>query len=178
MNEEFQVKNNLSKEEAYAFLIEQLKNLLTLEDKLVSNLANLSAAIKQTFPEFNWVGFYVRENNFLFLGPFQGKVACTKIEIGKGVCGTSALQRQTIIVPNVYEFPGHIFCDSDSKSEIVVPIIINNSVWGVLDIDSPEFNTFNEIDKKYLGQIVELLKNLITQYELFSNSEKMASAKI
>jgi GAF domain-containing protein len=178
MQEKFQVKNSLSKENKYLILIEQLKNLLSTDDKLISNLANLSAAIMQTFQNLNWVGFYIKENNHLYLGPFQGKVACTKIEIGKGVCGTSAAKKETIIVPNVYEFPGHIFCDSDSKSEIVVPIIINNSVFGVLDIDSPEFNQFDETDKKYLEEIIEHLKTLITKYELFSNSEKMASTKI
>jgi len=178
MQEKFQVKNNLSKENKYLLLIKQLKNLLSADDKLISNLANLSAAIMQTFKDLNWVGFYLKEGNYLYLGPFQGKVACTKIEIGKGVCGTSAAKKETIIVPNVYEFPGHIFCDSDSKSEIVVPIIIDDSVFGVLDIDSPEFNQFDETDKKYLEEIIEHLKTLITKYELFSNSEKMASAKI
>ncbi len=178
MEEKFKTKNNISKEESYFILLLQLNHLLNAEDKLVSNLANLSAAIFQTFPKLNWVGFYLREDNQLYLGPFQGKVACSKLEIGKGVCGTAALTKQTIIVPNVYEFPGHIFCDSDSKSEIVVPIIINDFLWGVLDIDSPEFNTFDEIDKKYLTEIIEYLKTLIIKYELFSNSEKMASAKI
>lgn len=161
MQEKFQVKDNLSKEEAYSILISQLSSLLTNEDKLLSNLSNLTAAIKQTFQNFNWVGFYLRDNNHLYLGPFQGKVACTKIEIGKGVCGTAAAEKKTIIVPDVYKFPGHIFCDSDSKSEIVVPIILNDDVWGVLDIDSSEFNTFGEIDKKYLEEIIEFLKTLI-----------------
>jgi len=178
MQEKFQTKNNLTKEESYSLLLSQIDSLLNVKDKLISNLANLSAAIMQTFPKFNWVGFYLRDNNYLYLGPFQGKVACAKIEIGKGVCGTSAIKEETILVPNVYEFPGHIFCDSESKSEIVVPIIINRSVWGVLDIDSPEFNTFDETDKKYLEEIVEKLKPIIINYELFSNSEKMASAKI
>lgn len=178
MQEKFQIKNNSSKEESYSLLLSQIGLLLNSEDKLISNLANLSAAIMQTFPIFNWVGFYLRENEHLYLGPFQGKVACTKIEIGKGVCGTSVAKKETIIVPNVYDFPGHIFCDSDSKSEIVVPIIINDFVWGVLDIDSPDFNTFDETDKKYLEEIIEHLKNLILKYELFSNSEKMASTKI
>ena len=178
MQEKFQTKNNLTKEESYSLLLSQIDSLLNVKDKLISNLANLSAAIMQTFPNFNWVGFYLRDNNYLYLGPFQGKVACSKIEFGKGVCGTSAIKEETILVPNVYEFPGHIFCDSESKSEIVVPIIINRSVWGVLDIDSPEFNTFDETDKKYLEEIVEKLKPIIINYELFSNSEKMASAKI
>jgi GAF domain-containing protein len=178
MQEKFQIKNNTSKEESYSLLLSQISLLLNVDDKLISNLANLCAAIMQTFPMFNWVGFYLREDEHLYLGPFQGKVACTKIEIGKGVCGTSAAKKETIIVPNVYEFPGHIFCDSDSKSEIVVPIVINDFVWGVLDIDSPEFNTFDETDKKYLEEIIEHLKTLILKYELFSNSEKMASAKI
>ncbi len=178
MQEKFQVKNNVPKKDSYSLLISQISLLINPEEKLISNLSNLCAAIMQTFPRFNWVGFYIRESEHLYLGPFQGKVACTKIEIGKGVCGTSAAKKETIIVPNVYEFPGHIFCDSDSKSEIVVPIVINDYVWGVLDIDSPEFSTFDETDKKYLEEIIEHLKTLILKYELFSNSEKMASAKI
>lgn len=178
MQEKFQTKNNLSKEEAYSLLITQLNSLLSSEDKLISNLANLSAAIMQSFSLLNWVGFYLADGDKLYLGPFQGKVACTKIDFGKGVCGTSALKKETIIVPDVYKFPGHIFCDSDSKSEIVVPIIINDTVWGVLDIDSSEFNKFDQIDKKYLEEIITHLKNLIKNYELFSNSQEMASAKI
>lgn len=178
MQEKFQIKNNITKEESYSLLLSQINLLLNVDDKLISNLANLNAAIMQTFPRFNWVGFYLREDEHLYLGPFQGKVACTKIEMGNGVCGTSAAKKETIIVPNVYEFPGHIFCDSDSKSEIVVPIVINDFVWGVLDIDSPEFNTFDETDKKYLEEIIEHLKTLIIKYELFSNGKKMASTKI
>lgn len=178
MEEKFQIKNNITKAESYSLLLSQLNHLLSVENKLISNLANLCAAIIQTFPNFNWVGFYLREGNQLYLGPFQGKVACTKIAFGTGVCGTSALTKQIILVPNVYEFPGHIFCDSDSKSEIVIPITINDTIWGVLDIDSPEFNTFDETDKKFLTEIIEFLKTLIIKYELFSNSQKMASAKI
>lgn len=178
MLEKFQVKNYQSKEEAYLLLLSQINNLLNKDDKLISNLSNLTAAIKETFPNLNWVGFYLRENNFLYLGPFQGKVACTKIEIGKGVCGTSAIKKETIIVPNVYEFPGHIFCDSASKSEIVVPILLEDYLWGVLDIDSPEFNTFDLIDKKYLEKIIEQFKDSVLKYELLSYSSKMAPTKI
>lgn len=146
-----------TKEEIYSELLPQIKSLIEDETDLIANLANLTSALKQAFPSFSWVGFYLMKGDELVLGPFQGKLACTRIKIGSGVCGTSALRKETIIVPDVAKFPGHIYCDPDSKSEIVVPIIKNGEVLGVLDIDSYELNSFDEIDKIYLEKIVDLL---------------------
>jgi GAF domain-containing protein len=149
-------------EEKYALLLKQLKELLNKEDKLVTNLSNLSAAINQTFDKISWVGFYLLESDRLYLGPFQGKVACNSIKIGDGVCGKSAEKKETLIVPDVNQFPGHIFCDADSKSEIVVPIIKNDdSIFGVLDLDSADYNSFDETDKKYLEEICNFLSEEI-----------------
>ncbi len=161
MTETFEIDKNLSLEKQYELFVKQVKSLLSKDDNLLSNLANLTAALKQTFEKISWVGFYFLDEAKLFLGPFQGKIACTTIEFGKGVCGTAAANKETIIVPDVNKFPGHIFCDADSKSEIVLPIIKNNSLFGVLDIDSYLFNSFNEIDKKYLEEICRFLSEEI-----------------
>jgi len=147
-----------SLEEKYKLLIKQLKALLNRNDHELSNLSNLTSALKQTFSKISWVGFYLYDKERLYLGPFQGKVACTTIEIGKGVCGTAASEKKTIIVHDVNKFPGHITCDSDSKSEIVVPIINKDGkLFGVLDLDSSEYNSFNETDKIYLNEICTFL---------------------
>ena len=141
-------------------MIKQLSGLLNSEYPLISNLSNLTAALKQTFDKISWVGFYIFEERKLYLGPFQGKVACTSIEPGKGVCGTAAVNKESIIVADVNKFPGHIVCDAGSKSEIVVPIINKDgSLYGVLDLDSTEYSAFNEIDKKYLEEISVFLTN-------------------
>jgi len=142
--------SNHSTEEKYILLIKQLKGLLSNKDNFLSNLSNLTASLKQSFDKISWVGFYLFDGKKLYLGPFQGSVACTEIEMGKGVCGTSAEKSQSIIVPDVDKFPGHIVCDTGSRSEIVVPIIKNDELFGVLDIDSYEYNSFDEIDRKYL----------------------------
>ena len=148
--------------EKYQLLTKQLSELLNKEDKLVTNLSNLSAALKQTFDKISWVGFYLSDGEKLYLGPFQGKVACTSIEFNKGVCGQSAARMETLIVPDVNDFQGHIFCDADSKSEIVVPIIKSDgSLFGVLDLDSSDYNSFNETDKKYLEEICNFLSREI-----------------
>jgi L-methionine (R)-S-oxide reductase len=145
-------------EEKYELLIKQISNLLKPADNLLSNLSNLTAALKQTFRKISWVGFYLFDGKKLFLGPFQGKVACTAIEIGKGVCGTAALKMETVIVADVNKFPSHIACDADSKSEIVVPLVKKDkSLYGVLDLDSAEYNSFNDTDKKYLEKICKFL---------------------
>lgn len=157
MTEQIRIDKHLAEEEKYRLLVSQLKALLTKEDNLISNLSNLTAAIKDTFEKVSWVGFYLFDGQKLFLGPFQGKVACTNIEIGKGVCGTSAEKRETIIVPDVDKFPGHIACDSNSKSEIVVPFFRNNRLLGVLDLDSHKYNSFNKTDKEYLEEICKFL---------------------
>lgn len=162
MAETILVDRYLSNEEQYQNLIPQIKSLLSPSDELVSNLANCSAALKQAFEKISWVGFYFYNGNELYLGPFQGKVACTTINIGKGVCGTAAEMKKTVIVQDVNQFPGHIYCDPDSKSEIVVPIIKKNgNLFGVLDLDSYELNSFNETDKKYLEEICKFLTSEI-----------------
>lgn len=157
MAENLIVDKDADLESKYKLLIKQLSYLLQKEDKTISNLSNLVAALKQTFDKISWAGIYFYEDNELYLGPFQGKIACTKIGLGKGVCGTSASKKETIIVPDVNKFPGHIFCDADSKSEIVVPILKDNILYGVLDIDSNKFDSFNEIDEKYLKDIIKFL---------------------
>lgn len=148
-----------TKEEKYKSLLPQITSLVSGETDAVANLANIAAALKETF-NFFWVGFYIVKGNELVLGPFQGPVACTRIALGKGVCGTSWKEQRTIIVPNVDEFPGHIACNSASKSEIVVPVINNTkSVSMVLDVDSEYLNSFDEVDQKYLQQVVAMLGN-------------------
>lgn len=148
-----------SKQEIYLGLIPQIKALIEPETNLVANLANISAVLKDVFG-FWWVGFYMVENNELVLGPFQGPVACTRIQFNKGVCGTCWAQKTTQIVPNVHEFPGHIACSSATNSEIVVPIFNSkNNVVGVLDVDSEHFDAFNTIDKKQLEEIAQLITN-------------------
>ena len=161
MAETILVDKNISLGEQYLQLIHQIKSLLDKKENLISNLSNLTASLKQTFDKISWVGFYLFDKEKLYLGPFQGKVACTNIEIGKGVCGTSALKKETIIVQDVNKFQGHIFCDADSKSEIVIPILKDEKLFGVLDLDSSEYNSFDEIDKKYLEEIVEFLSSNI-----------------
>ncbi|HET9745888.1 MAG TPA: GAF domain-containing protein [Chitinophagaceae bacterium] len=145
-----------TKEEQYESLIPQIQALLQAEQDLVANLANVAAALKEQFG-WLWVGFYLVKNDELVLGPFQGPVACTRISKGKGVCGMSWLKSETLIVPDVEKFPGHIACSILSRSEIVIPIIRDNEVLGVLDVDSLQLNDFNVIDRKYLEQVVELI---------------------
>jgi len=157
MTEEIRIGKHLAEEERYRLLVSQLKVLLSKEDNLISNLSNFTAAIKDTFEKVSWVGFYLFDGQKLYLGPFQGKVACTNIEIGKGVCGTSAEKRETIIVPDVDKFPGHIACDSNSKSEIVIPLIKDDRLLGVLDLDSHDYNSFDKTDKEYLEEICKFL---------------------
>ena len=141
--------NTGSKQDKYEVLLPQLKALITGESDSIANLANITAALKQTF-DFFWVGFYLVKEDMLALGPFQGPIACTRIQYGKGVCGTAWQERQTQVVPDVEQFPGHIACSSDSKSEIVVPILKGEKVIAVLDIDSNTLNTFDEVDAFYL----------------------------
>ena len=141
-----------TKEETYQLLLPQIRALIEDEEDRIANMANIAAALKQTFGFF-WVGFYLVKGNELVLGPFQGPVACTRIPFGKGVCGTAWKERRTIIVPDVEQFPGHIACSSESKSEIVVPLFVNDEIIGVLDIDSDRLNAFDETDAKYLEEI-------------------------
>ena len=146
----------MSKIEKYQTLLPQIKSLISGETDAIANMANVAAALHEAFG-FWWTGFYRVEGQQLVLGPFQGPIACTRIPFGKGVCGTSWQRAKTVIVPNVHEFVGHIACSSASNSEIVVPIIRNNQVTAVLDIDSKDFNTFDETDKIYLEQIAGML---------------------
>lgn len=142
-----------TKEEKYRALLPQIKGLLADEDDLIANLANVCAALKETFGFF-WVGFYLVKGDELVLGPFQGPVACTRIRRGRGVCGTAWAEAGTLVVPDVDVFPGHIACSSRSRSEIVVPLVrAEGSVWGVLDIDSDELNSFDETDVRYLEEV-------------------------
>ncbi|MGE5105910.1 MAG: GAF domain-containing protein [Sphingobacteriales bacterium] len=145
-----------TKEEQYQSIIPQIKALLEGEPDLVANLANTVAALKEQFGWF-WVGFYLVKNDELVLAPFQGPVACTRISKGRGVCGTSWAKAETLIVPDVEKFPGHIACSSLSKSEIVIPVIRNNEVMAVLDVDSDRYDSFDEMDKVYLEKIVNLI---------------------
>ena len=146
-----------TREEQYEALLPQIQALLEGEEDLIANLGNVAAALKEQFG-WLWVGFYLLKDQELVLGPFQGPVACTRIQKGKGVCGTSWSEARTIIVPDVDQFPGHIACSSRSKSEIVVPLFKNNDFVGVLDIDSSDLNTFGQTDQHYLEKIITLIK--------------------
>lgn len=155
MAEDLQITKG-NKAEQYVSLIPQIKGLLDGEDDLVANMANVAAALKEQFNWF-WVGFYVVKNEELVLAPFQGPVACTRIKKGRGVCGSSWQQAETLIVPDVEKFPGHIACSSLSKSEIVVPIFKDKNIVAVLDVDSELSDQFDETDQQYLEEIVGLL---------------------
>ncbi|CQR48143.1 Free methionine-R-sulfoxide reductase [Paraliobacillus sp. PM-2] len=150
-----------SREEDYQLVIKQLEALLNGETDQIANLSNASALLNQFLTNINWVGFYLLKHDELVLGPFQGLPACVRIPIGKGVCGTAVSERSTQVVADVNQFPGHIACDAASQSEIVIPIIVDGNVFGVLDIDSPNTNRFDEVDQKYLEQFVEALKKFI-----------------
>ena len=145
-----------NKDEQYRSLLPQIKALVKGETDLIANLANIAAALKEQF-NFFWVGFYLVKNDELVLGPFQGPVACTRIVRGKGVCGAAREEAKTLIVPDVEAFPGHISCNSLSKSEIVVPLIRADEVWAVLDVDSEYLSHFDSTDQKYLEEIVGLI---------------------
>lgn len=145
-----------SKEEQYTALIPQIAALISGEKNIIANLGNITASLKQQF-NFFWVGFYLVEDQELVLGPFQGPIACTRIKKGKGVCGSSWEKQQTIIVPDVEAFPGHIACSSLSKSEIVLPLYQDNKIIGVLDVDSDQYNSFDDVDARYLSEILSLL---------------------
>ena len=156
MAEDLSISTSTNKTEQYAVLLPQIDALVSGEPDLVANLANICAALKEQFKWF-WVGFYLVKNGELVLGPFQGPVACTRIAKGKGVCGSAWLQSKTLIVPDVNAFPGHIACSSLSRSEIVVPVFHNDTVVGVLDVDSEHLECFDDVDSKYLEQIVGVI---------------------
>lgn len=146
----------VSKAELYANLQSQLRSLLEGERDFIANAANVSSLLYHSLPNLNWAGFYLLKEGGLVLGPFQGKPACVRIAMGTGVCGTAAERRQTILVEDVHEFPGHIACDSESNSEIVVPLIRDQQLIGVLDLDSPLFGRFDEEDANGLNDLVSL----------------------
>lgn len=156
MAEELQVSTSIDKAERYKSLIPQIKALTSDEPDVIANLANAASALKYGM-NFFWVGFYQVKNDELVLGPFQGPIACTRIRRGKGVCGTSWDEKRTLIVPDVDQFPGHIACSSDSKSEIVVPLMAKGEVVAVLDVDSDSLDQFDETDEQYLTELCEFL---------------------
>ncbi|MEM8568125.1 MAG: GAF domain-containing protein [Bacteroidota bacterium] len=160
MAEELILSNFADKQEKYGDLIPQIEGLIEGEPDLIANLANISAALKQGMDYF-WVGFYIVRQGELVLGPFQGPIACTRIKLGKGVCGTAWEKGETIIVPNVDEFPGHIACSSESRSEIVLTAKKNGQVKLVLDVDSNKLNDFDEVDKEHLEQLIQKIEQLL-----------------
>jgi L-methionine (R)-S-oxide reductase len=160
MAEHLIVDVSATKEARYQSLVPQIEALITGENDVVANLANIAAALRQTM-NFLWVGFYLVKENELVLGPFQGPIACTRIAFGKGVCGACWQEKRVLLVPNVDEFPGHIACSSDSKSEIVLPAFKNHEVALVLDVDSDQLNDFDSIDEKYLLQVMKLIERFI-----------------
>lgn len=141
----------------YIDLAQSLRNLLSEERDPIANMANMASLLYFSLPSINWSGFYLFDGQELVLGPFHGKPACVRIQMGKGVCGTSAINREALMIENVHEFPGHIACDADSKSEIVIPMIKDDTIIGVLDIDSPIYARFNDDDKNGLQQLIEIL---------------------
>lgn len=145
----------------YQTLNRQAEALLTGETNMIAAMANFSALVNEALPELNWVGFYIREGEQLVLGPFQGKVACARIPWGRGVCGTAAATNTTQLIDDVHSFEGHIACDSASNAEIVVPVRHNGEVVAVLDIDSPEFNRFDDIDRQGLEALVKTLESAL-----------------
>ncbi|MEX1240947.1 MAG: GAF domain-containing protein [Cyclobacteriaceae bacterium] len=160
MAEDLIISKSADKIKRYQTLIPQLESLVAGEKDLIANLSNIVAALRQTM-DFFWVGFYFVKEGQLVLGPFQGPVACTRIDFGMGVCGAAWKSKRTIVVPNVDEFPGHIACSSASRSEIVVPVFKNDEVAMVLDVDSDKVNDFNEDDAKALAQVVRLTERIL-----------------
>ena len=160
MAEQLIIDTAAGKEARYQSLVPQIESLITGENDAVANMANIAAALRQAM-NFFWVGFYIVKNNELVLGPFQGPIACTRIAFGKGVCGACWREKKVMLVPNVDEFPGHIACSSDSKSEIVLPAFKNQEVALVLDVDSDRLNDFDATDEKYLLQVMKLVERFI-----------------
>ncbi len=160
MAENLVISTSASKEERYDVLLPQIEALVHGEEDLVANLSNIVAALRQSMGFF-WVGFYLVKGKQLVLGPFQGPIACTRIDLGKGVCGASWREKKTIIVPDVEQFPGHIACSSDAKSEIVVPVMHNGEVIGVLDVDSDRLDDFDAADQVGLEGVVRVVERLM-----------------
>jgi len=163
MTEEINLVGTNDKEANYKSLMPQIKALIGAEKDLIANLSNVTAALKQAF-NFFWVGFYLVKNNELVLGPFQGTIACTRIKYGKGVCGTAMAQKITQLVPDVEKFPGHIACSADSKSEIVLPVVVDGKVTMVLDIDSDKLAGFDQVDQQYLEELTNFIAENYKQW--------------
>ena len=155
----YRIKKQENIEDNYKLMVYMAKRVLEDDSDTVARLSNISAVINGYMADINWVGFYLAKGSELVLGPFQGLPACTRIKFGKGVCGTAAETRITQVVDDVDKFPGHIACDSTSKSEIVIPIVTKGEVFGVLDVDAPVLSRFGEMEEKYLTEIVRLLEN-------------------
>lgn len=151
----------LSKEDKLRYMITMAEGQLSSEKDFIANLSNISAIINASVDNCNWVGFYLMKDETLVLGPFQGLPACNRIVIGKGVCGTAALKKQVMRIENVHEFQGHIACDNASNSEIVIPILKDDKVIGVLDMDSPSLNRFSELEEMYLVKLIKKIENYI-----------------
>lgn len=160
MAENLIISVSTEKKDRYDVLVPQIASLVEGEKDVIANLSNVAAALKQTMGFF-WVGFYLVKDNQLVLGPFQGPIACTRIDFGKGVCGTSWKEKKTILVPDVEQFPGHIACSSDSRSEIVLPAFKNGGVALVLDVDSDKLNDFDETDQAYLEKVMQIVEQFI-----------------
>ena len=153
----FELKTSANVEETYRLLPASLASLLEGETDALANLANAAALVFASVARINWAGFYLLRGDELVLGPFQGKPACVRIALGQGVCGTAAARRETLVVPDVHAFPGHIACDEASRSEIVVPIVKNGALLGVLDVDAPEANRFGDAERAVLEECVRVL---------------------
>ncbi len=156
-----ELKNSEKISETLGFMVSACIEQLKDEKDVIANLSNISSFIKFYMDRCNWAGFYLFKENELVLGPFQGLPACIRIPLGKGVCGTAALEKRTLRIENVHEFPGHIACDAASNSEIVIPIIKNGEIYGVLDIDSPELSRFTELEEEYLTKLVKEIEKYI-----------------
>lgn len=157
MENSISILPNISKEEKYKSLLTQIKSLIEDETDTIANLSNICAALKYNMDDFFWVGFYFVKGNELVIGPYQGPLACTRIKLYDGVCGKAVKDKQAIVVDDVNQFPGHIACSTDSKSEIVIPIFKNNEVFAVLDIDSDKYANFDNIDKIYLEKLASVI---------------------
>jgi GAF domain-containing protein len=157
MEKTITISPDISKEEKYKSLLPQIKSVLEDETNSIANMSNICAALKYNMDGFFWVGFYFVHENELVVGPYQGPLACTRIKLYEGVCGISVKERKTIIVDDVNKFPGHIACSTDSKSEIVIPILRNKEVFAVLDIDSDKYANFDNIDKIYLEKLADII---------------------
>ncbi|MCX7883766.1 MAG: GAF domain-containing protein [Caloramator sp.] len=155
-----------TKENFYDILLPALEGLISSEEDALANICNTASLLYNNLEDINWAGFYIMKDGELVLGPFGGKIACVRIKVGRGVCGSAVRDKKTYVVPNVHEFEGHIACDSASNSEIVVPIIKDGILYGVLDIDSPIFNRFDETDKIYLEKAVEKMNKYIKWEEI------------